>query len=193
MSKISKEEFILRVNEKHPENNLDFSESTFKGLDKNITYKCSIHGEVTQLAKKVLTHTGCPICDQEHAKKKRRSGSYVKSKGKNYELQIAKELKACGYPNIVTSRSESKNTDDMKIDLIDKDNKLPVYIQIKKTKNTPNYFKIEEGCPLKDKPFVIFWSKQEVKEGQLNMSNKGEVVIIPKDFFYTLLKSYTNE
>ncbi len=128
------------------------------------------------------------MCDQEKAKKSRRSGSYQRNKGNNYERQIAKELAECGYPNIVTSRSESKRKDDMKIDLIDQDNKLPFYAQCKKTRNTPNYFGIENDCPLKDKPFVVFWNKQEVKEGNVNMSSAGEIVMIPKEYFYQLLK-----
>lgn len=149
---------------------------------------CPNHGEVTQVAKKVLTHSGCPLCDQEKAKKRRRGGKYSKTKGSQYELQIAKELANCGFPNIVTSRSESKRTDDMKIDLIDKDGKLPINIQCKKTKVTPSYFNIREACPMKDKPFVIFWNRQEVKEGSVDMSSAGEVVMLPKEYFYELLK-----
>ena len=191
MAKQTKETFIEKVIAKHG-GIYDFSESVYEGLDKPITYKCPVHGEVTQLAKKVLTHSGCPVCDQEKAKAKRRGGKYAKSKGSNYELQIAKELGTCGYPNVVTSRSESKRTDDMKVDLIDKDGRLPFYAQCKKTKNTPSYFGIESECSLKDKPFVIFWNKQEVKEGNVNMSSAGEVVMIPKEYFYKLIREAAN-
>lgn len=79
-----------------------------------------------------------------------------RARGIEYEQRIAKELRDLGFINIVTSRAESKIMDDNKIDLIDKDNKLPCYIQLKRTQKCPNYFAIEEQCPLKDKPFVIF-------------------------------------
>ena len=187
MAKQTKETFVEKVVNKHGDK-YDFTDSVYKGLDKEITYKCPIHGEVTQIAKKVLVHSGCPLCDQEKAKKNRRGGKSAKNKGSQYELQIAKELSDCGYPNVVTSRSESKRKDDMKIDLIDQDGKLPFYAQCKKTRNTPNYFGIEDECPLKDKPFVIFWNKQEVKEGNVNMSSAGEIVMIPKEYFYKLLQ-----
>ena len=187
MAKQRKESFIEKVKAKHGDI-YDFSNSIYEGLEKEITYICPTHGEVTQIAKKVLVHSGCPLCDQEKAKAKRRGGKYARSKGNNYELQIAKELGELGYQNIVTSRSESKRTDNMKIDLIDKDGKLPFYAQCKKTKNTPSYFGISDECPLKDKPFVVFWNKQEVKEGNVNMSSAGEVVMIPKDYFYKLLR-----
>ena len=188
--KITKEIFIERVHQKHPNKELDFSKSEFTGLEKPITYYCKdCNQEVTQIAKKVLTHTGCPLCDSKKAKKSRQSGKYQRNKGHNYELKIAKELIACGYPNVVTSRSESKRIDDQKVDLIDLDNKLPILIQCKATKNVPNFFKIKNACK-RDKPFTLFWSRQEVKEGQVNMSSAGELVMVDKDFFYELLKHY---
>lgn len=191
MAKQTIESFVEKVKLKHGDK-FDFSESNYQGLDKDITYKCPIHGKVHQIAKKVLTRSGCSFCDQEKAKKKRRSGSYSKSKGNNYELKIAHELNELGYTGVVTSRSQSKRMDDMKVDLVDTENKLPFYCQLKCTTNTPNYFKIRNACPLEDKPFVIMWNRQEVKEGQVNMSSAGELVMIDKNFFYELLKSYNN-
>ena len=184
-------EFIERVNKKHSEVSYDFSKSEFKSLNKDITYICPIHGEVTQAAKKVLTRTGCPQCDKEAAKKKRRSGSYARRKGNAYELKIIKELNDLnlGY-ECVSSRVESKRKDDGKVDIVDINGKLPINIQCKKTKPTPNYFKIAKDCPFKDKPFVVFWDKQSLTDDSLNMKSSGEVVLIPKEFFYELLKSY---
>ncbi len=188
MAKQTLETFIEKVKNKHGEI-YDFSKSKYQGLDKEITYICPKHGEVTQIAKKVLTHTGCPICDQEKAKKNRRSGKYSRTKGNNYEVKIAHELADCGYPNVVTSRSESKRVDNSKVDLIDLDGKLPIDIQIKCTSNTPSFFKIRNAYP-RVKPFAIFWNSQVVKEGQVNMNSQGELVMIDKDFFYELLKCY---
>lgn len=120
--------------------------------------------------------------------KKARSPKYSKTKGNAYELKIAKELRDLGFPGVVTSRSESKRFDAKKVDLIDTEGKLPVHIQLKKTQATPSYFKIQEASGLTDKPFIIIWSKEEKKE--VNICSRGEVVMIPKEFFYTLLKKY---
>lgn len=186
MAKQTLETFTEKVKAKHG-SKFDFSKSDYQGLDKDITYVCPIHGEVTQPAKKVLTHSGCPLCDQEKAKQSRRSGKYSRNKGHSYETKIAKELRELGYDGVVTSRSQSKRMDDMKIDLIDLNDKLPFYCQLKCTSNVPNYFKIRSQCPLTDKPFVLFFNRQEVKDGQVNMSSAGEVVMVDKEFFYKLL------
>lgn len=90
------------------------------------------------------------------AKNKRtRSARYSKTKGNHYEQKIAKELRELGYKGVVTSRSESKSTDDNKVDLIDKEGKLPCYIQLKATQATPAYYTIKKECSFNDKPFVV--------------------------------------
>lgn len=190
MAKQNLETFVEKVKVKHGEK-YDFSNSIYQGLDKEITYVCPEHGEVTQIAKKVLTHTGCPICDQEKAKKKRQGGSYCKRKGSAYEGKLIKELTSLGIKGLKSSRSESKNLDDSKIDIAETEDRMPMYVQAKCTRNTPNYFKIAEECKYKDRPLCVFWNRQDVKEGELNMSSVGEVVFVPKDFFYELLKHYT--
>lgn len=119
-------------------------------------------------------------------KTRKRNGRYCKQKGNAFECKIAKELRELGYTGVVTARSESKRMDDNKVDLIDTENKLGCYIQTKATQSTPSYFKIRKECPLKDKPFVVFWAKQVAKEK--NICTEGEVVMIPKDYFYHLLE-----
>lgn len=187
MAKQTLNDFIKKVIEKHGEK-YDFSNSEYIGLDKEITYECPIHGQVSQIAKKVLTHSGCPLCDQEKAKSKRKSGSYQKQKGNRYELKIIKELSDLGYKGLVSARAQSKKLDNMKIDIAETEDKLPFYAQIKCTKVTPNYFGISKECPLKDKPFVIFWNRQEISENQIDMCSIGELVMLPKSYFYELLK-----
>ena len=119
---------------------------------------------------------------------KKRSGKYSKTKGSNYERKIAKELQELGFTGVVTSRAESKKMDDQKVDLIDTEGMLPISIQLKCTQVTPSYFKIQEECPIKDKPFCIIWNKQEKRE--INCVSAGEVAMIPKEFLYELLKIY---
>lgn len=118
--------------------------------------------------------------------KKKKSKSYSRTKGHSYETKIARELRELGYTGIVTSRSESKSTDDKKVDLIDTEGKFPYYVQLKCTQTTPSYHQISAECPLKDKPFILIWNKQVKK--QTNICSVGEVVILPKEEFYKLIK-----
>ena len=102
--------------------------------------------------------------------------------------EIVNELKELtGNENISTSRASSKKLDDMKIDIHDEDGILPCYIQTKKTQTTPSVKKINAEVGKIDKPLAIFWNIQEKKEGNVNITSAGEYVIIPKEFFYTLL------
>lgn len=122
-------------------------------------------------------------------KKRTRSKSYSRNKGHNYETKIAKELRELGFTNVVTSRSESKAVDNNKVDLIDKDGKLPCQIQLKATQSIPSYFKIRSESTVNPEEFVIIWSKQEKRE--VNIVSVGEAVIMDKSLFYKLIKSYS--
>ena len=120
--------------------------------------------------------------------KKKRTGSYNRNRGHNYETKVAKEIRELGYDGIVTSRSESKQMDNNKVDLIDTNGKLPCNIQLKKTIQTPNYFKIRSESTVDPESFCLIWAKQEPKEK--NICTVGEAVIMDKQFFYKLLKFY---
>lgn len=123
--------------------------------------------------------------------KKKKAAAYSKTKGSAYERQIVNELKELtGTENIYTSRATSKKLDDMKIDINDEDGVLPCYIQTKKTQTTPSVKKINDEVGKVDKPLCILWNVQEKKEGNVNITSCGEYAIIPKDFFYTLIKKY---
>ena len=126
--------------------------------------------------------------------KKKRSSSYSKNKGNAYELQIVKELRELtGNDNIHTSRFASKKLDNMKIDIYDEENCLPCYLQLKKTQTTPSIKKINEEVGKINKPLCILWNIQEKKEGNTNITSQGEYAIIPKYFFYELLKQTLNK
>ena len=129
--------------------------------------------------------------ENANVEKKKRNLKNNRKRGNAYEVLIAQELRELGFPQIKTSRSESKSMDDRKVDLIDLDNKLFFYPQLKATIKTPDYFGIEKECPLKDKPFVIFWKK--IKPTESTFRSEGEIVMIPKTFFYDLIKHYTND
>lgn len=92
------------------------------------------------------------------------------------------KLNEIGY-NTVSSRSNSKNLDNAKVDIDDLDGRLPLYIQCKATQTTPSYFKIEEECPLKDKPFCVVWKKQDKEGGQ----SPGTLVMLPIEVLWNYL------
>ena len=111
-----------------------------------------------------------------------------KQKGSKLELDVIHKLNEIGY-NTVSSRSNSKMLDNAKIDVSDLDGRLPCYLQMKATQTTPSYFKIEEECPLKDKPFVVVWKKQDKDGGQ----SPGTVFIAPLDMLYDYLRLKLHE
>lgn len=115
---------------------------------------------------------------------KAKLGKQNKRKGNHFELEVVHKLNDLGF-NVVTSRSESKRTDDNKIDIYDVDGTLPINIQTKYTSNTPSYFTIREACSDTSKPFGIIWKKSVSGE-----NSPGTVAIIPVEFFYDLLKLY---
>ena len=88
-----------------------------------------------------------------------------------------------GFDGLVSSRSQSKNLDNAKIDICDTKNKLGFYVQCKYTKNQPNLSQINKEVVLKDKPLAIFWKKVN------GSTNKEEFVCIPKDYFYKLINN----
>ena len=81
------------------------------------------------------------------------------------------------------------NSYDLTISIFDEDNVLPCYFQLKKTQTTPSIKKINEEVGKVDKPLAIIWNIQEKKDGNVNITSCGEYAIIPKDFFYDLLKN----
>lgn len=116
----------------------------------------------------------------EHTKRSMKA-SQSKRKGNGYELKIIHELTDLGFEGLKSSRSESKNLDNAKIDIADTLGVLDCYIQCKRTKNSPNIEAISEACPLKDKPLIIFWNKENDRQ------QNNEYVYMPKEYFYKLI------
>lgn len=119
-------------------------------------------------------------------KEKRRNLKNNRKRGHDAERQIVTELKAHGF-RVVTSRSESKSLDDKKIDIIDLDGQL-CNIQSKKTLKYPDYIKIRNSCPIKDKEFVLIWDQQKATEKTFR--SVGRMAIMDINFFYKLIQKY---
>ena len=127
----------------------------------------------------------------KQSKTKRSIGAKNRTRGHSYERKIVKELRELTKnENIKSSRSESRTLDDMKIDVADIDNILPCYFQLKATQNVPGIKSINDEVGKKDKPLCILWAAQETRD--IKQICVGEYAIIPKQFFYELLKLYFN-
>ena len=124
---------------------------------------------------------------------RKRSGAYNRNRGQRAEQKVVNELKALGFTGVVTSRSESKTTDDNKVDIIDKNNQLPfdINIQVKHQIPYPQYFKIREQSTVPNDTFVILWDKQEPREK--NIVTVGRCAIMDIELFYKLIEPYSKE
>lgn len=63
VSKISKEDFILRARKIHGDK-YDYSKSIINGLKNRITVVCKIHGPFVKIISEYLKGTGCPKCSK---------------------------------------------------------------------------------------------------------------------------------
>ena len=124
---------------------------------------------------------------------RKKSGAYNRNSGQRAEQKVVKELKALAFTGVVTSRSESKTTDDNKVDIIDKNNQLPfgINIQVKHQIPYPQYFKIREQSTVPNNTFIILWDKQEPREK--NIITVGRCAIMDIDLFYKLIEPDANE
>ncbi len=181
------EKFLRKAKKIHG-NKFDYTDIVYTGLENEILFSCPIHGKVTCLAKQHLKGCGCPECQRAAETIRHRSGRYNRTRGHNYERQIVSELREIGYKGCVTARAESRTADNNKVDIIDPEKKLPVYVQTKKSQKTPDFFAIKDQCPYTDKPFVIFWSKEKKDQTTYKFKTTGEIVMLPKEYFYELIK-----
>lgn len=117
-----------------------------------------------------------------------------KRAGNAWELECIKKVVHI-YPNLVSSRSESRNRDSLKVDLTnrdaDKHGKCNVNIQCKTTCNSINYEKVLKAMPEeRDEGIVnvIFHKKtKKKKEGKL-FRETGQYAILELDDFISLLE-----
>ena len=100
-------------------------------------------------------------------------GKAQRSKGHRFETDLCIELRAY-FADVVTSRSESKRTDDKGVDFC---YTAPFNIQAKAWEAAPSYHKVLKFMPDDDNLNVIFHKR----------NNKGTVVVMDKSTFYKLL------
>jgi hypothetical protein len=118
--------------------------------------------------------------------KRKVNGSKSRRIGHSYELKIIKELNIIyNTKSLVSTRSESKRLDNLGVDIADRENILPMFVQCKNTQSTPSTSLISEA-KITSKPLVIFWNKR-IRKNE-NCVSGGEFVFLSKEFFYNLLK-----
>lgn len=100
----------------------------------------------------------------------------ARAKGKNYELQIIKLFKSLGWSKCVSSRSESRMTDAMGIDIC---YLAPFHVQCKSVENLGSAHKILAGMPRKKGFFNLVFHKK---------NRAGTVVSMTEEDFVELLK-----
>ena len=152
--------------------------------------ECSAQTGISIAALKIRANKSGKMADgtlyewiNEHTKKSLQAKK-SRRKGHKYELDIIHELTELGFKGLKSSRSESRNLDNAKVDIAETEDHLSCYIQCKATANTPNIEKISEECGYKDRPLAIFWKKQKIEAG----TKCPEFVLIPKEYFYSLIK-----
>ena len=111
-----------------------------------------------------------------------------RNSGNGLERTYVNEIKALGYPGMVTSRAESRGLDARKVDVFDLDDEFPFYIQVKNSVTSQNYHKqfIDETRDRR-KPFILMHQRTE-KRGT-RFYKVGEYVIMEKETFYNLINN----
>lgn len=106
--------------------------------------------------------------------------------GHNYERLITTEMKNF-YPGVVTSRSESRNKDNLGIDIFDTSGEMPFDIQCKVSKGLSSETiktLLERGDG--KTPIVVF--HKYVKKQGIKFMGQGEYVYMDKKLFTFFLE-----
>lgn len=98
-----------------------------------------------------------------------------RKKGHGYELQIRDVFRELGWKDCVSSRSESKNTDDKGIDLC---YTKPFSVQCKAVENLGSIHKILSSMPKDDNYNIVFHKR----------NRQGSIVAMTMEDFIELLQ-----
>lgn len=97
-----------------------------------------------------------------------------RTKGHSYERKIVQEFKDLGYDESCTSRAESRNRDNQKVDLCNTGN---INVQCKAVEKGINYHKLLSQMPKEEGRINTVFHKRDRKE----------VVSLSKKDFYKLI------
>ncbi len=99
----------------------------------------------------------------------------ARTKGHAYEREVVRCFKSLGFSNAVSSRSESKNRDDLKVDLC---YTSPFNIQCKATETAPNMHKLLDSMPQEGRLNVVYHKR----------NRQGSTVTMSQDDFEEMVK-----
>lgn len=109
--------------------------------------------------------------------------------GHAWERKCVKLMKECGFDKVVTSRSESRATDNKKIDIMNEDpwtnGKLPISIQAKNYSKRIKYDELLKEIDTTEIP-VIF--HKYTQKATTKFVTKGKYAILNLEDFLTLIK-----
>lgn len=107
-----------------------------------------------------------------------------RSAGHGFERLIVNELKLLGFPEAVSARSESRNTDDLGVDVCN----TPGYnFQCKNTVITPNYHELITTMP-QDPEVSNIIIHRKTKKANTKFITQDDYVLMRKSDFYKILK-----
>jgi len=111
-----------------------------------------------------------------------------RNRGNSFERAKRRELIQIGYPDVVTSRSESRSMDARGVDLLGAS--LPCYVQCKLSNgrhfNHHRWYMERNDMLPDDKPTVVF-NKVTKRTESGRFIEEGEYAVMPLTFFYQLL------
>jgi hypothetical protein len=115
------------------------------------------------------------------------NGKRNRAAGHSYELEIATAFRAAGHSHVVTSRSESRSRDNMKIDLINKNEgkvgRLPYNVQCKNVAGKLQYHKVLGELPKDPGVTNVVLHKQTQWVGTRFVVRDKFAIMYQEDFF----------
>lgn len=112
--------------------------------------------------------------------------------GHNWERKLAQTFRELGYPNIVTSRKESRSRDDQKVDLINeneaKNGRFVFNVQAKNSTQSLCYPKLLAEQPQDDTIINVIIHKHTQKSASGSFMGTGNYAILKLADFFTLIE-----
>lgn len=109
--------------------------------------------------------------------------------GLNWERTVINDLKKIGFSKAVSSRSESKNRDDAKVDACFTGN---YNFQMKNVKGKIDYHTILAEMPVEENINVIIHKMTKKSAGKKNFIEVGKYVILKYEDFLQIVETLNN-
>jgi hypothetical protein len=120
------------------------------------------------------------------------NGNRNRSAGNGYERAVVLKLKSIGFPNITTSRNNSRVRDKQCVDIMNldeaKDGRLPYNIQCKNVSKHVEYAKLLAEMPQDGTEINVVFHKKTKKSEAGIFRKEGEYAILKLDDFYGMMK-----